>query len=125
MSSNLINFWSKPLNSLTEIFVKKYSVLIAKTCRGSNSVWKIEITSLIRMTLLKLATKNCQNRQLAEFSKSALTKLVKNSRIFKVDFWVINLQHFGTKIRSSSCIIANLCHLVPIYAKIIQNFQIW
>ena len=77
MSSNLINFWSKPLNSLTEIFVTKYSVLIAKTCRGSNSVWKIGITSLIRMTLLKLATKNRQNRQLAEFCKSLKIKLVE------------------------------------------------
>ena len=78
MSSNLINFWSKPLNSLTEIFVTKYSVLIAKTCRGSNSVWKIGITSLIRMTLLKLASKNRQNRQLAEYSQSAVTKLVED-----------------------------------------------
>ena len=80
MSSNLINFWSKPLNSLTEIFVTKYSVLIAKTCRGSNSVWKIGITSLIWMTLLKVATKNrqnSQNRQMAEFCKFSNIKLVK------------------------------------------------
>ena len=41
-----------------------------KTCRGSNSVWKIGITSFIRVTLLKVATKNSQNRQnrqVAEF----------------------------------------------------------
>ena len=42
-----------------------------------NSVLKIGITSSIRITLPKIATKNRQNRQLAEYTKSQLTKLVE------------------------------------------------
>ena len=42
-----------------------------------NSVLKIGITSSIRITLPKIATKNRQNRQMAEFSQSELTKVVE------------------------------------------------
>ena len=42
-----------------------------------NSVLKIGITSSIGITLPKIATKNRQNRQLAEFGQSGLTKVVE------------------------------------------------
>ena len=116
---------------------KNLHILLAKTCRGSNNLWKNGVTSLIRIRP-KVATKNSQfaefsqsakrnllrvkfylekwcyklhsndpiksshknrhNRQLPEFSiPKCINKTCrgsnfvrKNSRIFTVDFWVIN-----------------------------------
>ena len=129
MSSNWNNFWSKPLNSLTEIFVTKYSVLIAKTWRGSNSVWKIGITSLIWITLSKVATKNRQNRQLAEFRQTSKPKLVGNQiligkMVLQALFHWLS-QNWGPLGRIANLPPLTSCHPAWFWANLFRFFVCW
>ena len=63
---------------------------IAKTCRGSNSVWKIGITSFIWMKLLKVATKNRQKSPKSPFGE--ILQILKNKTCRGSNFvWKIGI----------------------------------